>query len=195
MRWVVAGLTLCACCALAADAKAEDAASPLTPSQRIGWIGTSLYGPTSVTAGVFVAGSETLTDWPPEWRRSVEGFARRYAARDAAIAMSNSIEAGLGAVWGEDPRYVRCGCDRLGNRASHAARLAVLAPRRDGHLAPAWARYAGTMTGNVVQNAWLPPSMTGWHQVLMREGSAFAGRFAGNLWSEFWPDVKHRLRR
>src|ERR1041384_6840074 len=119
MRWVVAGLTLCACCAVAADAKAEDPATPLTPSQRIAWIAKSIYGPTSVAAGVFVAGSETLTDWPPEWHRSVEGFARRYAARDAAIAMSNSIEAGLGAAGGGGARRGPCGCGRPRVRRPH----------------------------------------------------------------------------
>ncbi len=195
MRGLVAGIAVCICCVHARDAKAEDPVSPIAPSQRIAWVGTSIYGPTSVAAGVFVAGSTTLTDWPPEWRRSVEGFGRRYAARDAAIAMSNSMEAGLGAAWDEDPRYVRCACDGIAGRAAQAARLAVLARRRDGHLAPAWARYTATMTSNVVQNAWLPPSMTPWQQVLMREGSAFGGRFLGNLWSEFWPDIKQRIHR
>jgi hypothetical protein len=195
MQRFFTAMTLCVYCGIGSEARAEDPVSPITPEQRMAWVGKTISGPTSLTAGVFVAGSETLTEWPPEWHRSAEGFARRYAARDAAIAMSNSIEAALGAAWGEDPRYMRCTCDSIGSRSAHAGKLAVLAPRRDGHLAPAWARYAGTMTSNVVQNAWLPPSMTEWRQVVMREGSAFAGRFAGNLWSEFWPDVKRRLRR
>ena len=168
-------------------------AHPITPGERAKWVGTSVYGPRSLTAGVFVAGIQTYTDWPEEWEHSWRGFGRRYVARDAAIATSNSIEAALGSAWGEDPRYFRCSCDSLRDRAANAAKLTFLARRADGHLAPAWARYAGTASGSVIQNAWLPPSLDEWQQVALREGTAFAGRFVGNLWSEFWPDIRRHL--
>ena len=80
------------------------------------------------------------------------------------------------------------------SRVAHAAQFAVLAKRSDGHIAPAWGRYAGTMTGSIVQNAWLPPSARTWQQTLLREATAFSGRFVGNLWSEFWPDVARHIR-
>jgi len=173
---------------------AQDAPSPaITAAGRAEWVGESVYGPRSVAAGVFVAGFQTSTDWPSEWEHTWRGFGRRYFARDAAIATSNSIEATLGAAWGEDPRYFRCSCDNVADRAANAAKFTLLARRSDGHLAPAWARYAGTATGSVVQNAWLPPSLDEWQQVVLREGTAFAGRFVGNLWSEFWPDIRRHL--
>ena len=166
---------------------------PITATERATWLGQSVYGPRSLTAGVFVAGFQTVTDWPSEWEHTWRGFGRRYAARDAAIATSNSIEAALGSMWDEDPRYFRCACDSMRGRAANAAKLTFLARRRDGHLAPAWARYAGTATGGVAQKAWLPPSLDEWQQVALRAGTAFAGRFVGNLWTEFWPDIRQRL--
>src|SRR5207237_1891225 len=80
----------------------------------------------AVLAGLFVAGSETLIDVPPEWRRTASGFARRYGAREAAIVSSNGIEAVLGAAWGEDPRYFGCRCRRFAHRTGDAARLGTL---------------------------------------------------------------------
>ena len=161
---------------------------------RVDWVTGSIVGPTSLSAGLFSAGFGTAINFPPEWHRSLDGFGLRYVSRDASIAVSNGLEAGLGSIWGEDPRYFKCGCSGVGARAAHAARLTVFAPRSDGCIAPAWGRYAGTMTSSVIQNVWNPPSASTWQQTLLREGSAFGGRFAGNLWSEFWPDVARHFK-
>ncbi len=196
MRWPLTAIAVSILSLPAAPAAAQDPArAPITAAQRAQWIGQSLYGPRSLAAGVFVAGFQTEAVLPEEWGRSADGFARRFGARDAAIATSNSIEAALGAAWGEDPRYFACGCSSVTHRAGHAAKLAFVARRDDGRFAPAWGRYAGTMTASVVQNAWLPPSVTQWQDVVIREGTSFGGRFVGNLWAEFWPDVKRRLHR
>ena len=176
--------------------RAQDgAATPIDNAHRVEWVAESVAGPASLAAGVFVAGFGTAVDVPPEWHRSTDGFARRYASRDAAIVTSNGLEAGLGSIWGEDPRYFNCRCRGVSHRVANAAKLAVFAQYSDGHVGPAWGRYAGTMTSSVVQNAWLPPSASTWQQTLLREATAFSGRFVGNLWSEFWPDVSRRIRR
>jgi len=143
---------------------------------------------------VFVAGFGTAMNLPPEWPRRADGFARRYASRDASIVVSNGLEAALGSMWGEDPRYSRCDCGGFDHRIAHAAKLAVFAQHAHGRIGPAWGRYAGTMTSSVVQNGWMPPSASTWQQTLLREATAFSGRFVGNLWTEFWPDVAHRFK-
>jgi hypothetical protein len=172
----------------------EGPASPITAATRTEWVAKSVVGPQSLVAGVFVAGFGTAIDLPPEWRRSTDGFALRYASRDAAVLTSNGLEAALGSMWGEDPRYFKCQCNGLSHRIGNAAKLAVFAQRSDGRIGPAWGRYAGTMTSSVVQNAWLPASASTWQQTLIREATAFSGRFVGNLWSEFWPDVERHIR-
>ena len=171
-----------------------DAAAPsIAPSERVAWVANSITGPQSLMAGAVVAGTETMIPYPSEWKRSVEGFGRRYAARDAAIAIANGVEASLGALWGEDPRYFECHCDGLVHRAAHAAKLSVVAAHSDGHVRPAWGRYVGTVTSNSVQNAWLPASARTWQQIVLRQAGAVGGRFVGNLWAEFWPDVRRRF--
>jgi len=171
----------------------DAAAPPIAPSQRVGWVATTIVGPQSIMAGAIVTGTETMIPFPREWDRSAAGLARRYASRDGAIAISNGVEASLGALWGEDPRYFECHCEGLGHRAAHAAKLSVLATRADGHVALAWGRYAGTLTSNFTQNAWLPPSGRTWQQMVLRQAGAVGGRFVGNVWAEFWPSVRRRL--
>jgi hypothetical protein len=68
-----------------------------------------------------------------------------------------------------------------------------LAQRRDGRLAPAWGRVAGNVFNNVIENTWLPPSVTTGGQTTIRSVEGFAGRLIGNLWSEFAPDLKKRI--
>lgn len=168
-------------------------AAPIAPSQRVGWVANTIVAPQSLIAGAFVAGTETTIPFPSEWEQGATGFVRRYASRDGAIAISNTVEASLGSLWGEDPRYFDCRCDGLRRRAVHAAKLSVLAMRADGHVAPAWGRYAGSVTSNFAQNAWLPPSVRTWQQMVLRQAGAVGGRFAGNLWAEFWPDLRRRF--
>jgi len=71
----------------------------------------------------------------------------------------------------------------------------MLAPRRDGHLAPAWGRYAANTVNNLIENTYLPPSVTTVGQTTYRSVSGFITRALGNMWEEFWPDIKKRLRR
>src|SRR5216683_2399450 len=72
--------------------------------------------------------------------QAASGAAKRYAEREADVAISNTIEAGVGALWGEDPRYIPSGRKGIWPRARYAITTAFVAQRPDGHLAPAWAR-------------------------------------------------------
>ena len=110
------------------------------------------------------------------------------------MAISNTIEGGLGALWGEDPRYILSGRHGVWPRARCALKTVFLGQRSNGHLAPAWARHAGNVFNNVIENAWLPPSAITRGQTTLRSANGFLGRAAGNLWKEFWPDVRKRFK-
>jgi hypothetical protein len=168
--------------------------APITGAERVEWIVGGTVGPKSLGIGVMAGAWQTAWNQPEEWQRTWEGFGKRYVEREADVAISNTIEAGLGAIWGEDPRYVRSSRTPIGARIAYAARMVVLAPYRDGTVRPAWGRYAGNVVNNVLENAWLPPSITTPPQTVLRCASGFAGRLAGNLWEEFWPDIRERLR-
>jgi hypothetical protein len=89
----------------------------------------------------------------------------------------------------EEPRW------GLWARTAYATRSVFVAPRRNGRMAPAWARYFGAIGSNLVANTWLPPSSTTTSQNLRRIGNGFLGRFVGNMWQEFLPDVRRRFNR
>lgn len=169
---------------------------PLMGLERVKWIVDGTIGPKSLTlVGPIGAAFQTALNLPSEWERTWSGAARRYVQREADVALSSTIEAGLGAVWGEDPRYIPSGRHGIGARARYAIKTAFVAQRRDGHLAPAWGRYAGNVVNNLIENTWLPPSATTAGQTLSRSLLGLVTRMGGNAWEEFWPDVRRRLRR
>ena len=194
---LAAGLAVIAPRDVAAQSPAPADASPagaITPGERVEWVVRGNASPQSLAAGVFVAGWDTAVDVPEEWGRGWSGFGKRYLDREGHIAVSNGLEASLGAAWHEDPRYFRSMANRPGERAVHAVRAAFVA-RRGDHDAPAFARYAATIGSALVENSWLPPSATTGGMTTWRIGSAYIGRALGNLWAEFWPDVRQRLSR
>jgi hypothetical protein len=171
----------------------EKAPAPISGVERINWIVDGTLGPRSLAVGVIASTWQTSWRIPDEWSRSAFGFSERYLEREADVAISNTIEAGLGALWGEDPRYTRAPRGSVRSRTAHALKTVVLAPRADGQLKPAWGRFAGNVFNNVIENAWLPPSMTTPGQTALRSANGLLGRLAGNLWDEFWPDIRTRL--
>jgi hypothetical protein len=167
----------------------------ITGPQRVDWIVVGTIGPRSLAVGVLADAWQTGFNVPEEWGRSWSGVGKRYLEREADVAISSTIEAGMGAIWGEDPRYVQSGRRGLWPRTRYALKTVVLAQRPDGHLAPAWGRYAGNVFNNVIENAWLPRSTTTAGQTVFRSVNGFLGRAGGNLFDEFWPDVRRRLQK
>jgi hypothetical protein len=179
-----------------ARAQTADAYVPITASQRVEWITDGTIGLRSVLiVGVMSASFQTGVNTPSEWERSWSGFGERFLQREADVALSNSLEAGVGALWGEEPRYIRAGRGTIGDRARYAIKTAFLAQHVDGTLHPAWGRYVGNTVNNVIENAWLPPSATTPGQTVLRSVFGMLTRIGGNAFEEFWPDVVRLLKK
>jgi len=173
----------------------SDTYVPITGPQRVVWIVDGIISPRSLTVGVIASSWQTAWNSPEEWGQTWAGAGKRYIAREADVALSNTLEAGVGALWGEEPRYIPSHRRGPWPRIRYAMKTVFLAHRRDGHLAPAWGRYVGNTVNNVIENEWLPPSATTAKSTLIRTADGFLGRLVGNLYDEFWPDAKRLLRR
>jgi hypothetical protein len=166
---------------------------PPTPADRVNW---AIQGTLSVPVlGVTAIDSawSTRANWPEEWGRTASGFGKRFADDAAYGAISNAIEAGAGSLWGEDPRYRRVPERSTWRRVHHALMATVLAPHRDGTLAPAWARFGAIGAAIQIENTWLPPSARTPQATTWRVADDLMWRAVSNVWDEFWPDVRRRL--
>jgi hypothetical protein len=169
---------------------------PMTGRQRWRWFVAQSIGPASLGIGVLSAGINTARDKPFEYGSGWDGFGKRYGIRLTGMVTGNAMNAGLGALWGEDPRYFRVGEGPLGHRVRNIVVMTFMARRRDGHLAPAYARYIATPGNNFLTNAWRADSEATNSAALKRTALGFAGRLGANALREFWPDarrlIKHR---
>jgi hypothetical protein len=169
---------------------------PITTTGRLRWFVLSSIGPTSLAAGVFSAAAGTAINSPSEYGPHWEGFGKRYGLRLTGIVTQNAMEAGIGRLWGEDPRYFRAQEEPFRRRIRNILVMTVTARGRDGDLHPAYARYIAIGGGNLLSDTWRPESQETVGSTLGRIGLGFAGRAAGDAFLEFWPDIKRiALRR
>lgn len=166
---------------------------PITPKDRVKWFAWMTIGPASITGGLISSAFGTALDNPKEYGPHWEGFGERFGMRFTGVATSNAMEAGLGALWGEDPRYFRAPLEPFGSRIIHVVKWTFVATDRNGHAAPAYARYMAISGSNFLSNTWREPSEADTGHALDRIALGFVGRMASNAWQEFWPDINQRV--
>src|SRR6185295_8203376 len=116
---------------------AQTTLPPVSTSARVKWVVVSTIGPPNLAGGLVSSGWGTLFNRPPEYGPHWEGFGKRYGMRLTGGATSNVMEAGLGALWGEDPRFHRIGsAESPGRRLKNAVKRAFLARDRNGKTMP-----------------------------------------------------------
>lgn len=163
---------------------------PITGQERLSWIVKNTLWPQHLAGGVITSAVGTALDHPREDGPHWGGFGERFGVRLTGVATSNVMEAGFGALWGEDPRYFPVPEDSFGGRVKNVIKMTFLARRPDGNFAPAYARYIAFPGNNFLSNAWRPDSEADVQHALVRTAEGFAGRMAGNAWDEFWPQAK-----
>ena len=176
-----------------ASSSSSDARQPITAQQRIDWVVRGVIGPEGLAGEVFGAGWGTLFNRPKTYGPHWEGFGNRLGMSAAGNAVSNTMEAGLGAIWGEDPRYVRDPEAAFGHRLEHAAKMTFMAQDRDGKEMIAYARFIAIPGSNFLSNTWRAPGDDTAGNAAVRTGLGFLGRFGSNTFDEFWPDVHRKL--
>jgi len=172
---------------------ANSAYEPITAMERLEWVAIKTLGPDDLAAGVIFSGYGTAVNKPREDGPHWGGFAERYGVRLTGIATSNVTEASLGTLWGEDPRYKSARGKNFGARAASVVEQTFITRRRDGHFAPAYARYMAIPGSNFLSNTWRPDSEADSYHAGIRTLEGFGGVLGGNTWSEFWPSIHDRL--
>ena len=187
---VRASLVVCFLGATASLAVAQSTLLPITARERTVWFVMQTIGPESLAGGAISAGWGTLFNRPREYGAHWEGFGERYGMRLTGVSVSNAMEAGIGALWGEDPRYRRSPSASFRGRIGHVVKMTFLAENRKGQLRPAYARYIAISGSNFISNAWRADSEATIEDAGVRTLLGFVGRMSSNAFHEFWPDIR-----
>ena len=167
----------------------------ITGHQRLTWFLKSTVGPQSIVAGVLSSGLGTAVDHPKEYGPGWEGFGKRFGMRLTGTSTGNVMEASLGALRGEDPRYFRQPNAPFRSRVENVIRLTFTAYDRNGQLVPAYARFVATAGNNFLSNTWRADSEATNAAAARRTAWGILGRMGSNAFQEFWPDVQEHLLR
>lgn len=166
---------------------------PISGQGRFRWFMRNTIGPRSLATGVLSSAIGTAQNNPEEYGPSWDGFGARYGMRLTGVSTGNAIEAGLGALWGEDPRYFEASDRSIGGRVRNIVEMTFAARRPDGRLAPAYARYVAIPGNNFLSNTWRVNSEAHLGDAAVRTLWGVLGRMGSNAFSEFWPDVVRLL--
>ena len=169
--------------------------APISGKERVKWAAVETFGPESLMVGTLAPAIDTARNSPEEYGPHWDGFAKRYGIRFSGLATSHVMEAGFGAIWGEDPRYVRVQNLPFRRRLGNVFLLSITARNRDGNLMPAYSRFIAIPGNNFLSNTWRVSSDATNGAALSRTGLGFLSTIASNAWNEFWPDVKRRVLR
>lgn len=168
---------------------------PITPEQRLKWFANAAVGPSNTLGSLIAASVDTWRNSPSEYGPHWAGYGKRFGLRSSGRAMESGLEAGLGAIWGEDPRYFRVPEKPFMGRVSNVIRMTVITHDSSGHGMPAYARFVAAPAVGFLSNAWVPDSQHSTGDAFNRIGGIFANQLVGNAFSEFWPDVRRRVFR
>src|ERR1041384_6179563 len=168
----IAFFCLLSALSLSAQTNSQTPDSPgytaMTRKQRLEWFARSTVGPQSLASGLFTAAIGTASNSPREYGPHWDGYGKRYGIRLSGVSTSNAMEAGLGALWGEDPRYFPTHDQDIKGRIFNTIKTTFTAPRPDGHYAPAYARFIAIPSSNFLANTWRPDSEADAQHAAMR---------------------------
>ena len=163
------------------------------PKGRLRWFVKSTVGLESLSGGLISAAWGTGFNNPHEYGPGWEGFGKRYGMRLTGVSTGNAMEASVGALWGEDPRYFRAAGQPFGSRVKNIIRFTFVAYRADGSVHPAYARFAANAGNNFLSNTWRARSESDSEHAVIRIGEGVLGKMAANAFAEFWPDAKRLM--
>lgn len=167
---------------------------PLTLTERFDWALQSSTSPKRFVRVALTSALSTSRNAPEEFGPGWTGYGKRAATRLASGTTSVFLETGIGALWNEDPRYTPLASGRVRERLGYALKMSVMARKADGGVSPAYARFIAIPAAGAISNAWRPQSDRGAGDFAVRTSLGFLGRALSNVASEFWPDVRRKMR-
>jgi hypothetical protein len=140
------------------------------------------------------ASGDQLNDRPRSWPQGLEGYSQRVGQRFVTFTLQDSVEAGLSAASGYEPRYVRCRCTGTGARIGYAFKMNFLTLNREGKQVFNWPKFAGAYSAGMASTTWVKDYK--WSAEGLQAGNSqlyFGALF--NLVREFGPELKRVFKR
>lgn len=142
----------------------------------------------------FSAGWEQLVNGDPKYGSDSTAFGERFGAGVLRVSSFRFFSDSLfPTVLHEDPRYFRKAYGSVTGRSVYAAEQVFVGRRDSGKRDINYSDIFGHLAGAALTTTYYPaPSVNG-RVVMETWGVALAGDAGGNLFLEFWPDVRDKV--
>jgi hypothetical protein len=121
-------------------------------------------------------------------------FAQTFAGRYAEHVTKRTVQFGISALRGEDPRFRRSGKDGIWARTAFVLSRSVLTDMDNGGTSIAAGRLVGSFAGNTLSAYWDPTRPDPLKHGLTGTGINLASDAGVRMLREFWPDVKSMFK-
>jgi hypothetical protein len=174
---------------LATPIEAAPNAPPLDFHGKVDYFIKSVSSPEPVARIALMSGFKSLGG------ASRRSYAENFASRYAEHLTKRTVQFGIGALRGEDPRFHRSGQEGFWARTGFVLSRTVLTDMDNGGTSIAAGRLTGTFVGNTLANYWTPNRPDPIANGLQNAGVSLAGDLGIRMVREFWPDIKRVFRR
>jgi hypothetical protein len=172
----------------------ESSYVPLTLGQTYLWSVHQIFDWDVLFAVGAGAGLDHMHNDPSRWGHGFGGYADRLGSQAGMVVVRENLAFGVRALDHEDPRYVRSGQSGVLKRARYAMGQTFVARNAHGDTMPAYSIVASGFATPFVADAWRPEPVNAGRE--LRSGAMTIGmKAANNLFLEFWPDIRKKLRR
>jgi len=186
LHWAFYGaLAILSGSAAFAQAPAQTAPPLIDGHERMQWLLVENLGAGSLLDDVAVGAVDTFFNTPKEYKPHWAGFGERTGMVTANYGVKSVMEAGLGSIWGEDPRFFKSDGLSFKGRLGYVIRMTFMARDRQGNTMPAYSRFLAIPGSSFLSNEWQPTSQATVNEALVRTGLGFLSRMGENAYKEF----------
>ncbi|MGC2195527.1 MAG: hypothetical protein WA628_12690 [Terriglobales bacterium] len=169
-------------------------APPLTPRGKFKLFARSAFDPVTVFIAAAQAGVSQADNQFAGYGQGAEGYGKRFGAAFADQVSSGFFSNFLyPTMFKHDPRYFRLGHGKFAHRFGYSLIQEVVCHTDSGGRAFNVSNVLGAFSSGGLSNAYYPSGDRGFELTMSRSALAVAYGAAGNLLSEFWPDIQRRL--
>ncbi len=155
----------------------------------------SVYGPWSMVGSAAYAGILQELDAPLEWGQGGGAYGKRFVSTVGCSAIHGVLAFGLDAALHQDPRYFRSRSTGFWRRTGHALRGTILTRTDSGGETLSTWRLGSAYGAAFLSNQWYPERLNTVRLGVLQGSLRLGFDFAGNLGSEFWPDLRRKILR
>lgn len=169
---------------------------PMTGNDRLQFLlRRTVASPGVAGRAIYQAAFDQKANWPEKWGQGWDAFGHRMLFHMARSGVRNVMESGAAAALGYDQRYIRCNCDGVLRRTGHALAMSFVTYNRNGDWVPNIPRISSTVAVEYMMLPLLPDGTRTSGYVSRRLGLYVGTGSLINVWREFSPDIRKRLKR